>query len=96
MCLAVPGKILTIDDAAGLRQARVQFGGITRIASLELVPEAQVGDYVLVHVGFAISRIDEKEAMQTLADLETMARLADELGPEEAAEDDVRTNEIRR
>jgi hydrogenase expression/formation protein HypC len=96
MCLAVPGKILTIDDAAGLRQARVQFGGITRIASLELVPEAQVGDYVLVHVGFAISRIDEKEAMQTLADLETMARLADELGPDEAAEDDVRTNEIRR
>jgi hydrogenase expression/formation protein HypC len=96
MCLAVPGKILTIDDAAGLRQARVQFGGITRIASLELVPEAQLGDYVLVHVGFAISRIDEKEAMQTLADLETMARLADELGPDEVAEDDVRTNEIRR
>ena len=86
MCLAVPGKILTI-DAAGLRQARVQFGGITRVASLELVPEAEVGDYVLVHVGFAISRIDEKEAMQTLADLETMARLADELGPEEAGQE---------
>jgi hydrogenase expression/formation protein HypC len=95
MCLAVPGKILSIDDAAGLRQARVQFGGITRIASLELVPEAQVGDYVLVHVGFAISRIDEKEAMQTLADLETMARLADELGPEESPEDGVRSDEIR-
>jgi hydrogenase expression/formation protein HypC len=95
MCLAVPGKILSIDDAAGLRQARVQFGGITRIASLELVPEAQVGNYVLVHVGFAISRIDEKEAMQTLADLETMARLADELGPEESAEDGVRSDEIR-
>jgi hydrogenase expression/formation protein HypC len=94
MCLAVPGKILTIDDAAGLRQARVQFGGITRIASLELVPEAQLGDYVLVHVGFAISRIDEKEAMQTLADLETMARLADELGPEEAAEGGVRADEV--
>jgi len=87
MCLAVPGKILTIDDAAGLRQARVQFGGITRVASLELVPEAEVGDYVLVHVGFAISRIDEKEAMQTIADLETMARLADELGPEEAGQE---------
>ena len=87
MCLAVPGKILTIDDAAGLRQARVQFGGITRVASLELVPEAQIGDYVLVHVGFAISRIDEKEAMQTLADLETMARLADELGPDEAGQE---------
>jgi len=87
MCLAVPGKILTIDDAAGLRQARVQFGGITRVASLELVPEAEVGDYVLVHVGFAISRIDEKEAMQTLADLETMARLADELGPGEAGQE---------
>lgn len=95
MCLAVPGRILTIDDAAGLRQARVRFGGITRIASLELVPEAHVGDYVLVHVGFAISRIDEKEAMQTLADLETMARLADELGPEEATEGSVRADEIR-
>jgi hydrogenase expression/formation protein HypC len=95
MCLAVPGKILTIDDAAGLRQARVQFGGITRIASLELVPEAQLGDYVLVHVGFAISRIDEKEAMQALADLETMARLADELGLEEAAEGGVRADEVR-
>ena len=83
MCLAVPGKILSIDDAAGLRQARVQFGGITRTASLELVPEAQIGDYVLVHVGFAISRIDEQEAQQTLADLETMACLSEELGPEE-------------
>ena len=88
MCLAVPGKILTIDDAAGLRQARVQFGGITRVASLELVPEAAIGDYVLVHVGFAISRIDEEEARQTLADLETMAQLADELGPEEAGKRD--------
>lgn len=87
MCLAVPGKILTIDAAAGLRQARVQFGGITRVVSLELVPDAEVGNYVLVHVGFAISRIDEKEAMQTLADLETMARLADELGPEEAGQE---------
>jgi hydrogenase expression/formation protein HypC len=87
MCLAVPGKILTIEDAAGLRQARVQFGGITRVVSLELVTEAQVGDYVLVHVGFAISRIDEEEARQTLADLETMARLADELGPEEAEQE---------
>lgn len=85
MCLAVPGKILSIDDAGGLRQARVQFGGITRAASLELVPEAQVGDYVLVHVGFAISRIDEKEARQTLEDLETMARLSEELGPDEAS-----------
>ena len=86
MCLAVPGKILAIDDAAGLRQARIQFGGIIRAASLELVPEAHVGDYVLVHVGFAISRVNEEEARQTLADLETMARLADELGPEETAE----------
>jgi hydrogenase expression/formation protein HypC len=87
MCLAVPGKILTIDDTGGLRQARVQFGGITRVASLELVPEAEVGEYVLVHVGFAISRIDEEEARQTLADLETMARLTDELGPEEAGQE---------
>jgi hydrogenase expression/formation protein HypC len=63
---------------------------------LKLVPEAKVGDYVLVHVGFAISRIDEEEARQTLTDLETMARLADELGPEEAVKDAVRDDEVRR
>jgi len=64
------------------RMAKVQFGGIVRTASLDLVPEAGVGDYVLVHVGFAISKIDEEEARKTMEALEQLADLQDELGPD--------------
>ncbi len=85
MCLAIPGKVISVEEGAG-RMAKVQFGGITRTASLDFVPEASVGDYVLVHVGFAISKIDEEEARKTLEDLQTLANLQDELGPEEPAE----------
>jgi len=81
MCLAIPGKVLSIDEGPG-RLAKVQFGGITRTASLDLVPEAGVGDYVLVHVGFAISRIDEEEARKTMEALAQLADLQDELGPD--------------
>jgi hydrogenase expression/formation protein HypC len=84
MCLAIPGKVISVEEGAG-RLAKVQFGGITRTASLDFVPEAGVGDYVLVHVGFAISKIDEEEARKTLEDLQTLANLQDELGPEEPA-----------
>ena len=83
MCLAIPGKVMSLDEGVG-RLAQVQFGGITRTASLELVPEAGVGDYVLVHVGFAISKIDEEEARKTMEALEQLAELQDELGPEPA------------
>jgi hydrogenase expression/formation protein HypC len=83
MCLAIPGKVLSIDEGLG-RLARVQFGGIVRTASLDLVPEAGIGDYVLVHVGFAISKIDEEEARKTMQALEQLAELQDELGPEAA------------
>jgi hydrogenase expression/formation protein HypC len=65
MCLAIPGKVVEAYDTRGMRMAKVQFGGITREACLEYVPETQVGDYVLVHVGFAISRVDEAEARRT-------------------------------
>jgi hydrogenase expression/formation protein HypC len=85
MCLAIPGKVISVEDGLS-RVAKVQFGGITRTASLDFVPEAGVGDYVLVHVGFAISKIDEEEARKTLEDLQTLANLQDELGPEEPAE----------
>jgi hydrogenase expression/formation protein HypC len=85
MCLAIPGKVMSIEQGVG-RLAKVQFGGITRTASLDLVPEAAVGDYVLVHVGFAISKIDEDEAHKTLEALQTLADLQDELGPEEIVE----------
>lgn len=78
MCLAVPGKILETEERNGSRVARVQFGGITREAYLDFVPEAAVGDYVMVHVGFAISRVDAEEAQRTYELLEQMGRLEDE------------------
>ena len=81
MCLAVPGKVLAIEERDGSRIARVQFGGITRQAYLDFVPEAQMGDYVLVHVGFAISRLDAEEAERTLRLLEEMGALDDESAP---------------
>ena len=71
----------------GSRVARVQFGGISRTVCLDLVPEASVGDYVLVHVGYAIARIDQAEAEQTYQALEAMGKLAEEgLTQEEADE----------
>jgi len=78
MCLAIPGKILETRDEGGLRVAKVQFGGVTRDACLEYVPEAVPGDYVVVHVGFAISRIDAEEAERTYELLEQMGLLAEE------------------
>jgi hydrogenase expression/formation protein HypC len=85
MCLAIPGKILETVDREGSRIAKVQFGGITREAFLNFVPEAEVGDYVLVHVGFAISRVDAAEAARTYELLEEMGVLEDELNPAEPA-----------
>jgi hydrogenase expression/formation protein HypC len=81
MCLAIPGKVSQIEAQDGVRCGRVQFGGITRHACLDFVPEVNVGDYVMVHVGFAISVVDKDEAERTYALLETMGVLADELAP---------------
>lgn len=72
MCLAVPGKILETEEREGNRIAKVQFGGITRRALLTFVPEAEIGDFVLVHVGFAISRVDADEAARTYQLLESL------------------------
>ena len=83
MCLAIPGKILEIQEAGPLRAARVQFGGIVRQVSLDFVPEAGVGDYVIVHVGFAISRVDADEAERTYKLLEEMGALEAEMPPVE-------------
>jgi hydrogenase expression/formation protein HypC len=77
MCLAVPGKILSIEGADFARTARVSFGGIVKEVSLAYVPEAVEGDYVIVHVGFAISLLDETEAMQTFEILQRMGELAE-------------------
>ncbi|MFY9676806.1 MAG: HypC/HybG/HupF family hydrogenase formation chaperone [Terriglobales bacterium] len=85
MCLAIPGKILSEDDLGFARTGRVQFGGIVRQVRLDFVPEAAPGDYVLVHVGFAISKIDEEEAQRTYQALEELGALQGELPPEENA-----------
>jgi hydrogenase expression/formation protein HypC len=66
MCLGIPGKVVEIRDDGPLRMARVDFGGVRKEACLAYVPEVQLGDYVIVHVGFAISRLDEEEAQKTL------------------------------
>lgn len=83
MCLAIPGKILEIQELGPMRVARVQFGGIVRQISLDFVPEAVLGDYVMVHVGFAISRVDAVEAERTYKLLQEMGALEAELPPAE-------------
>jgi len=77
MCLGIPGKVLESYEVSGLRMAKVEFGGIVREACLAYTPEANVGDYVIVHVGFAISRIDAEEAARTFQLLEEMGQLAE-------------------
>jgi hydrogenase expression/formation protein HypC len=66
MCLAIPGKVLEIEDAVRPRMGRVRFGGIQKRICLEWIPDVKIGDYVIVHVGFAIGKMDEEEAMKTL------------------------------
>jgi len=82
MCLAIPGKILSSEISNGIRVGRVQYGGITREACLDFVPEAVVGDYVIVHVGFAISVVDREEAERSYQLLQSMGVLERELESE--------------
>jgi len=78
MCLAIPGQILSINDADTFaRMGRVSFGGVVKAVSLAFVPEASVGDYVIVHVGVAISTLDEAAAQQVFAYLRQMDELMD-------------------
>ena len=77
MCLAIPGKILSTSGEDLTRIARVSFGGIVKDVCLAYVPEAKAGDYVIVHVGFAISTLDEAEALRTFEILEQMGELGD-------------------
>lgn len=79
MCLAVPGKLIRIYQKDSLRMAKIDFGGISKEICLEYTPEAKVGDYALVHVGFAISLMDEEEAQETLSLLKEISVLEDEI-----------------
>ncbi len=79
MCLAIPGKLTSIDGQAGdtFRTGKVSFGGIQRDVNLMMIPDAKIGDYVLVHVGVAISIVDEEEAKLTFKYLKEMGELED-------------------
>ncbi len=88
MCLGIPGKVIEIRNEAGLAMGRVDFGGVRKEACLAYLPEIALGDYVIVHVGFAISKVDEDEALRTLEILSTMGAIEPELatlGPGMAA-----------
>ncbi len=73
MCLAIPGKIIEIYENAGLRMGKIDFNGVTREACLAYVPEAKVGNYTIIHVGFALNLLDETEALETLRLFEEIA-----------------------
>lgn len=81
MCLAIPGRVDEIYEAAGTRMGKVNFGGIVKDVCLAYLPEIAVGDYTIVHVGFAISKIDEASAQETLKTFSEMGLLEEELGP---------------
>lgn len=84
MCLGVPGLVMEVvkDEALGLSQGKVKFGGIVKDVNLSYTPEVKVGEYVVVHVGFAISRLDEEEARQVFAYLEELGELQQLQNPE--------------
>ena len=78
MCLAIPGKLIEITpDAHGVNMGRANFGGIVKQVCLEYTPDVQVGDYVLVHVGFALSKVDEAEAQRTYDALQQLNQLGE-------------------
>jgi hydrogenase expression/formation protein HypC len=80
MCLGVPGRIEEVWDTGGTQMARVDFGGVRKDVCLAYLPDLQVGDYAIVHVGFAISQVDEASALETLRLFEQMGALEQELG----------------
>ena len=80
MCLGIPGKILAIRDDRGTPMATADFGGVTKDVCLAYVPEAEVGDYTIVHAGFAITRLDEAAALETLAMMDELGVIDEELG----------------
>ena len=85
MCLAIPGKVEEILTEGDVRVGRVNFGGVVKRVCLDYVPEVEVGDYTIVHVGFALSKIDAESAQKTLADFREMGVLDEELAGEEEA-----------
>ena len=83
MSLGIPGKVIEIYDSNGTRMGKVDFSGIVKETCLEYVPEVEVSDYTIIHVGFAITKLDEESALETLALFEEIGMLGEELGVEE-------------
>jgi hydrogenase expression/formation protein HypC len=79
MCLGIPGKIIEIYNTSALRMAKVDFGGVVREACIETLPEAQIGDYTIVHAGFALNLLSEEEAQSTLDILKELADFEEQL-----------------
>ncbi len=79
MCLAVPGKIIEIYDSAGMRMCKIDFGGVLREACLQALPEAKVGDFTIIHAGFALNILSEKEAEETLEALRELGEIESEM-----------------
>ncbi|MGF1506399.1 MAG: HypC/HybG/HupF family hydrogenase formation chaperone [Chloroflexi bacterium] len=87
MCLGIPGKVTEIYEQQGITMGKVDFGGIQKEICLAYVPEIEVGEYTIVHVGFAITRLDEESAMETLALIDELGILEEELGvPDEVSD----------
>jgi len=80
MCLGIPGKVIEIYDSGGLKMGKVDFGGVVRETCLAYVPEIEIGDYTVIHVGFAISQLSEEEAQATLELLRELGEFEQELG----------------
>ncbi|RIK27616.1 MAG: hydrogenase assembly protein HypC [Chloroflexi bacterium] len=79
MCLGVPGKVIEIYETNGVRMGKVDFGGLTKEVCLAYVPEVELGDYTIIHVGFAITRLDEESAQESLALIRQIGSLEEEL-----------------
>ena len=78
MCLGIPGKILSVYEDHGTKMAKIDFGGVTREACVEVIPEAEPGNWTIVHAGFALNLLSEEEAQETLQILQEMSDLADQ------------------
>jgi len=77
MCLGIPGKILSIYEDHGTKMAKIDFGGVSREACIEVIPDAKSGDWTIIHAGFALNLLAEDEALETLQMLREMSELAD-------------------
>ena len=86
MCLGVPGKIMSIYESGTLQMAKIDFGGVIREACVEAVPDAQVGDWTIIHAGFALNLLSEEEAQETLDALRELSLIEDELSANEQSE----------